>query len=103
MRRGEVWWATMPEPIGTRPVLLLSRDKAIQVRERVTVAFVTTKERGIRAEVRLGMADGMPKDCVVNTDLINTIPKTQLRERICALSNGKMSEVSLAVRFALSL
>jgi len=42
MRRGEVWWAEQPEPIGRRPVVLLSRDEAYKVRNAVTVAQVTT-------------------------------------------------------------
>ena len=66
MKRGEVWWADLPAPVGRRPVLLLSRDRAYAVRSAVTVAFVTTVIRGIPVEVRLGPADGMPKDCVVN-------------------------------------
>ena len=31
MMRGEVWWANLPPPIGRRPVLLLSRNRAYSV------------------------------------------------------------------------
>ena len=37
MRRGEVWWADLPVPVGRRPVVLLSRNEAYAVRELVTV------------------------------------------------------------------
>jgi len=42
MRRGEVWWTEQLEPIGSRPVLLLSRDEAYDVRNAVTIAQITT-------------------------------------------------------------
>lgn len=38
MKRGEVWWAQQPEPVGKRPVVLLSRDEPYKVRNAVTVA-----------------------------------------------------------------
>jgi mRNA-degrading endonuclease toxin of MazEF toxin-antitoxin module len=43
MKRGEVWWADLPAPVGRRPVLLLSRDRAYAVRNAVTVAFLTMR------------------------------------------------------------
>ena len=103
MRRGEVWWAQLPAPAGRRPVLLLSRDKAIQVRQAVTVAQVTRTIRGIPTEVRLGREDSMPKSCVVNADVIFTIPKALLLNRVCRLSVERLDEVGEAVRFALDL
>jgi len=84
VRRGEVWWADLPPPIGRRPVLLLSRDRAYTVRNAVTVAFLITTRRNIPVEVPLSSAaDGVPKDCVVNLDVINTIPKSAIASRIC--------------------
>ena len=103
MKRGEVWWADLPAPIGRRPVLLLSRDRAYTVREAVTVAFITTTVRNIPVEVKLTTADGMPRDCVVNLDVLNTIPKASLSSLICKLSGAKITEVSKAIHFALDL
>jgi len=85
MRRGEVWWAELPLPIGRRPVVLLSRDEAYAVRNAVTVAEVTTTIRGIPVEVELGPEDGLPKKCVVNLDTIVTIRKDLLIERLAIL------------------
>jgi len=103
MNRGEVWWANMSAPMGKRPVLLLSRDRAIQVRNSVTVAYITRTIRGIPTEVRLDEEDGMPRRCVVNADVLLTIPKTQLSGRICALTATKLSSVGKAVLFALAI
>ena len=43
MQRGEIWWANLPEPIGRRPVLLLSRNEACKTRNAVTVAQITAQ------------------------------------------------------------
>jgi mRNA interferase MazF len=103
MRRGEVWWAELPPPIGRRPVVLLSRDAAYRVRTSITVALVTRVVRSIPVEVPVGPEDGMPQQCVINLDNIFTIPKARLAERITALSSQKMGDVARAVVFALDL
>ena len=103
MRRGEVWWADQPKPIGRRPVLLLSRDEAYNVRNAVTVARITTTVRNIPVEVLLDKKDGLSQLCVVNVDTITTIRKSILSERICALKANKMHAVNRAIKFALAL
>ena len=103
MVRGEIWWADLPRPAGRHPVLLLSRDRAIEIRHFVTVAQVTSTIRDIPVEVKLGPKDGMPKACAANLDVINTIPKDLLSHRVCALSPHKMSEVEEALKFALGI
>jgi len=103
MRRGEVWWAELPPPIGRRPAVLLSRDAAYRVRTSVTVAMVTRTIRVIPVEVVLGPEDGMPTQCAVNLDNILTIPKSRLTERITTLSTEKITAVTKAIVFALDL
>ena len=103
MRRGEVWWAELPSPVGRRPVLLLSRDAAYGVRTSATVAVIIRTIRSIPVEVLLGQEDGMPSKCVVNLDDILTLPKSRLTERITALSTEKITEVVKAIIFALDL
>ena len=103
MKRGEVWWASLPAPLGKRPVVLLSRDEAYAVRNAVTVAEVTRTIRGIPVEVPLGPEDGLPARCVANLDTIMTIRKELLTKRIALLRNEKMAEIQKAVKFALDL
>jgi len=103
MRRGEIWWAEFEPPAGRRPVVLLSRDEAYSVRSLVIVAPVTTRVRNIAAEVPLSAENGMSQDCVVNLDVITTIPKDCLRSRIAILNPKKLREVEGAVRFAMAL
>ena len=103
MKRGEVWWADLPQPVGRRPVLLLSRNEAYPVRELVTIAPVTARVRRIPTEVPLGPRDGLPRSCVVNLDTVTTIPKRALGERLAALSAEKLLAVDGALKFALGL
>jgi mRNA interferase MazF len=103
MKRGEVWWANLPAPIGKRPVVLLSREEAYSVRSAVTVAEVTTRMRGIPVEVELGPEDGLPRRCVVNLDTIVTIRKEVLIERIALLQKDKIDQIEDAIKFALGL
>ncbi len=103
MQKGEIWWAELPKPAGRRPVLILSRDKAAQVREFVTIAEITRTVRDIPVEVSLGIQDGLPKSCVVNLDVINTIPKQILVKFISILNPIKMRHVETALKFALDI
>ena len=103
MKRGEIWWADLPHPIGRRPVVLLSRDEAYKVRNAVTVAEITTTIRNIPVEVPLEEEDGLAKKCVINLDTIITIRKTLLNERICLLREEKIELVNKAIKFALAL
>ena len=103
MQRGEVWWAQLPLPVGRRPVILLSRNEAYNVRTAVTVVEVTSTIRGIPVEVELGPEDGLLKKCIVNLDSMATIRKDMLVERISLLRNEKIEKINAAIRFALSL
>ena len=103
MRRGEVWWANLPPPTGRRPVVLLSRDEAYQQRRLAIAAPVTTRIRGIPAEVPLGPEDGLPRPCAANLDALMTIPLRLLEERIAALNSAKLRAVEAAIRFALEI
>jgi mRNA interferase MazF len=103
MKRGEIWWTDLGPPARKRPVLLLSRDEAYSVRELVTVAPVTTRIRHIPSEVPLGVADGLPKSCVVNLDTITTIAKRSLCDRLTTLSIEKQKAVETALHFTLGM
>ena len=84
-------------------MVLLSRDEAYGVRALVTIAPVTTRVRGIAAEVPLGPGDGLPRPCVVNLDTLTTVPKQLLAERLAVLSPGRIRAIDSAIAFALGL
>ncbi|MEA3506044.1 MAG: type II toxin-antitoxin system PemK/MazF family toxin [Elusimicrobiota bacterium] len=103
MRRGEIWWANLPKPVGRRPVVLLSRDAAYSVRNAATIAEITSTIRDIPVEVLLGPDEGLPKKCVVNLDTLMTIRQKRLDTKICVLSKNKMEDINEAIKFALNL
>ena len=103
MRRGDVYWANLPSPVGRRPVVLVSRDEAYAIKSRVTVVVVTRIVRGIPTEVRLGPSQGLPKVGVANADELVTIPAALLEARISTLSRAKVQELDRALRFSLAL
>jgi len=103
MNRGEVRWFRFSAPNKKRPVLILTRDSVLAYLGEVTVAPITRTIREIPSEVPLSRADGMPMDCVVNCDHLQTVPKGEIGRRIAVLSAERMSEVGLSVRFALDL
>lgn len=103
LERGSVWFAVMPEPIGHRPVVVLTRDVAIAYLTNVTVALATRTVRGIPSEVTLGPAEGLREECVASCDTIHTIPGDWLNRRVGALSAAKLDQLARAVRLALDL
>ncbi len=104
MRRGEVWWATLPEPWGRRPVLLLARDGAYDLLTWVVVAPLTTTLRRVPTHVGLDpQGDGVPRPCAVNLDSILSVRTGWLDALITPLSAEKMGAVERAIHFALGL
>jgi mRNA interferase MazF len=103
MRRGEIWWAELPAPVGRRPVVLLSRNEAYAVRELVIVAPITSRIRRIPTEVALGRAEGLPRRCVANLDTVTTIPKRTLTQRLTSLAPAKLVAVERALCFAVGI
>jgi mRNA interferase MazF len=101
MQRGEVRWYTFAAPDKRRLVLLLTREPMIRRLNDITVASITTTIRHLDSEVRLGSADGMPTDCVINCDQIQTLSKHKLGDRITELSPARLDEVEHALLYAL--
>lgn len=103
MRRGEIRWYTFKRPDKRRPVLVLTRDSILEYLGEVTVAPVTSTVRDIPSEVFLSKREGMPRDCAVNCDHIQTVAKGRIGSVIAVLPFAKMDEVAKAIRFALDL
>jgi mRNA interferase MazF len=100
-RQFDVWWASLPEPVGRRPILLLSRSSAFSYLTRVLVVEVTTTIRGIPQEIPLGRREGLPRSCVANMDALRTMPTSCLAARAGRISVGRHVEVKRALGHAL--
>ena len=103
MKRGEIRWYKFVNPDKKRPVLILTRDSVLQYLGEVTVAPVTSTVRNIPSEVFISKADGMPRDCAVNCDHLQTVSKGKIGSLIAFLSPEKMANVGRAIRFALGI
>lgn len=101
MNRGDVCWYTFKAPDKKRPVLVLTRNSAIAVLNSVTIAPITSTIRNIPTEVVLTQDDGLPNVCAANFDNIQTVPKSNIGDRIARLTARRMSEAAAAVSFAL--
>lgn len=82
--RGEVWWGEAPDEKG-RPYLVVSRDAANEVMQRVLVAPVTRRVRGLPSEVPVGADEGLPVESVASFDNLRPFPKAMLVRRLGAL------------------
>jgi mRNA interferase MazF len=103
MRRGEVRWYRFDAPNKRRPVLVLTRDSAIQFLHDVTVAPITSTIRDIPTEVALDESNGMPRACAVNLDHVQTVPKDRVGATVTTLDRSTMRDVARALAFALDL
>jgi mRNA interferase MazF len=101
VKQYETWWAELPQPIGTRPVVLLSRDSAYEYLNRVLAVEVTSRVRGIPQEITLGAREGLPQRCVANLDNLRAVPKNALRQRAGRLAPRRIEELKRALGYAL--
>src|SRR3970282_1663764 len=100
MKSGEVRWYVFSRPDKKRPVVVLTRDSALEFLGEVTVAPITSTIRNILSEVLLTKADGMARDCAVNLDHLQTVSKGKIGSLITTLSAGKMQEMRQCLLFA---
>jgi mRNA interferase MazF len=112
MRRGEVWWADLPEPSGSesgfrRPVVVIQADEFNRSRIRTVIAAAITSNRTLAqapGNVALSRRSvGLDRESVVNVSQIVTLDKRVLIERVGRLSSRKLREVEDGVRLALAL
>jgi mRNA interferase MazF len=101
MKRGEVRWYKFAKPDKNRPVVILTRNSALEFLGEVTVAPITSTIRDIPTEVLLTKEDGMSQECAVNLDHIQTVSKGKIGPLITMLSSAKMTELRSALLFAL--
>ena len=103
MKHGEIRWYKFAAPDKKRPVLILTRDSVLEYLGEVTIAPITSTVRDIPSEVFLSTIEGMPKDCAVNCDHLQTVSKGRIGPLITFLPRTKMVEVGRAIRFALDI
>jgi mRNA interferase MazF len=112
MLRGEVWWASLAEPVGAtpgyrRPVLLIQADSFTRSRIATVIALVITSNLRLAAapgNVFLRASEsGLPKDSVINVSQIVTLDKLMLDERVGPISAQALEQVEAGIRLVLEL
>jgi mRNA interferase MazF len=110
--RGEIWWASLPDPIGSepgyrRPVLIVQDDIFTQSRiNTVIVVIITSNTKLVEAPgntLLKSKATGLPKDSVANVSQLFTIDKKFLVERIGMLPECLQEKVDEGLRTVLYL
>jgi mRNA interferase MazF len=112
MYRGEIWWANLPDPVGSepgyrRPVLVIQDDTFTESRiSTVIVVMITSNIQLAEAPGNVLLprgVSGLPKDSVANVSQIFTIDKTFLVERLGSLPDYLQEEVDEGLRTILYL
>lgn len=112
IERGDVWWADVEEPAGSRlgrrrPVAVVSADSFNTSRiATVLVAMITSNTRWSTAPGNVSVsagAAGLPKDSVINITQLTTLDKRQLTERTGRLPVELLDQLDAGLRLALGL
>jgi mRNA interferase MazF len=110
--RGEIWWASLPDPIGSepgyrRPVLIIQDDTFTQSRiNTIIVVSITSNIQLAEAPGNVFLscnATGLPKDSVANVSQVLTVDKKFLAERTGMLPEHLQAEVDEGLRTILYL
>lgn len=103
MKSGEIGWAELPSPVGSRPVVILTRDAVLENIGAIVVALVTRTLRQLPTEVVLGRRQGLPVPCVANLDNILTVPRHRLKRLMGGCDASKLEELNQAIKAALDV
>ncbi len=103
MNRGDVWLIDLGGRIGTRPVVILTRQNVLKFLNKVTVAEITTKGKGYPTEIFINQKANLPKPSFVQTENLNTVTKKKLEKFLGTLDQDTMTKVSQKVVLALEL
>ncbi len=112
MRRGEIWWASLPTPIGSspgyrRPVLIVQANEFNESSIRTAVVVAMTSNLRLAAapgNVRCSRKDtGLPRDSVANISQVLTLDRSLLTERVSLLPPRVLQQIEHGLRLVLAL
>jgi mRNA interferase MazF len=112
IRRGEIWWVSLPPPAGSgpgyrHPVVVIQTNEFNESRINTVICVMMT------SNLRLAAApgnvyckrkeSGLPKDSVANVSQLVTIDKSLLVDRVGTIPTHLLTEVEDGVRKVLGL
>lgn len=110
--RGEIWWASLPEPTGSepggrRPVIILQSDSFNRSRIRTVIGVgLTTNLQRAEAPGNVLLTSRqtrLPKDCVANISQLITMDRNDLIECVGPLPTHLLQLIEDGVRLILEL
>ena len=110
IRQSEVWWANLPEPVGSeagfrRPVVVIQSDRFNLSRIRTVVCVPLTSELRLAeapGNVLLSArSTGLPRDSVANVSLVLAVNRSQLVESVGRISEQQMQQVFIGIDMVL--
>lgn len=112
MRRGEIWWASLPAPRGSepgyrRPIVIVQSDEFNESRiSTVIIAILTSNLRLAAApgNFRLDRHEtGLSRDSVLNLSQVLTVDKSFLTERVGILSARNLAAMDAGLKLVIGL
>ncbi len=112
IKRGEIWWADLPDPIGSepgyaRPVLIIQSDEFNRsVIDTIIVAALTSNLKLARAPGNVEVSakkTGLSKNSIINISQLLTLDKTFLTKKVRALDKESFVQVEDGLRLVLGL
>ena len=112
MRRGEIWWVSLPEPQGSEPgysrpmVVIQANDFNRSRINTVIVAVMTSNLKLASAPGNLlikSKQSGLARDSVINVSQLLTVDKSLLTERMGELNPQHMHQLEEGLRLVLAL
>ena len=103
MNRGDVWLIDLGGRVGTRPVVILTRQNVLKFLNKVTVVEITTKGKGYPTEIFINQKANLPKPSFIQAENLHTVTKKKLEKFLGTLDQDIMLKVSQKVVLALEL
>ncbi len=112
IRRGELWWASLPEPAASepgyrRPVLVMQSDDFNRSRIATVIVVVVTSNLNLAQApgnvLLLKKSTGLDRDSVANISQVITVDRSILTGRIGAVPEHLLEQVEEGLRLVMKL
>jgi len=112
IRRGEIWWASLPPPVGSgpgyrRPVLVVQTDLFNESGIQTVVIVILSSNSDLAGApgnvLCRARQTGLPRNSVINVSQVLTTDKRLLTHRVGMLSPLLIQEVEAGLRLVMGL
>ena len=112
IKRGEIWWAELPTPVGSepgyrRPLVILQSNAFNKSKIRTVIAVVITSNLNLAdapGNILLTVKKSkLPKKSVINVSQLITVDKDFLTEKVSQLPANIIGKIDDGLRLVLKL